>query len=639
MANEKNRIGDNLEDIRRLLDIETPQREDASEIEYAWYVGATGNGQRDDYSEQYIDENRWENGWDDQFVDEVKSMKPGDRIAIKSRSKMKYGLPFNNNGKWVGFADIKAIGTITSNPGDGKNISVQWKRINPAKRWYSHIGFIWDTVNLVKASDGFYKKALLDFTFGDRIQDYSLCEEKYSSVEELDTVTTVDNNIFDGFQPWLTTYHNPDYSGKEKYIGYAQNLRKLIDFMYKEGIISSNELNELSVERYQTYLSAYEASEKAIDYDNTKLSSKAGSAALKKYILYIDYLLHPSFEYCDCVSGGENLVVYGTPGCGKSFYVDHEILGKDDAGKYIGDYSERTVIRTTFYQDYSNTDFVGQIVPVIEYEKDSDGVDKSVVTYHFVPGPFTMALECALENPTKKVALVIEELNRGNAPCIFGDLFQLLDRIDEEGKDYPVGTSEYGIINTNLLNYLKDNDPAHYKKEYKYCFNLNEIRIPANLSIYATMNTSDQNVFTLDTAFKRRWDFFKLQNKFENHSYKDYKVPGMLNMTWERFVDAINKHIANLSNESGVLTTEDKQIGVYFAAKKLLIEPGQEEKDTLKKKFAYKVLEYLWDDVAKYSRDRWFVKTTTLDDLIEDYCSGKQVFKDGIFTNSDSSEA
>ena len=71
----------------------------------------------------------------------------------------------------------------------------------------------------------------------------------------------------------------------------------------------------------------------------------------------------------------------------------------------------------------------------------------------------------------------------------------------------------------------------------------------------------------------------------------------------------------------------------------MLIDPDQEEKDTLKKKFAYKVLEYLWDDVAKYSRDRWFVKTTTLDDLIEDYCSGKQVFKDGIFTNSDSSEA
>lgn len=345
-----------------------------------------------------------------------------------------------------------------------------------------------------------------------------------------------------------------------------------------------------------------------------------------------------SFEYCDCVSGGENLVVYGTPGCGKSFYVDHEILGKDDAGKYIGDYSERTVIRTTFYQDYSNTDFVGQIVPVIEYEKDDTGVDKSVVTYRFVPGPFTIALECALENPTKKVALVIEELNRGNAPCIFGDLFQLLDRIDEEGKEYPVGTSEYGIINTNLLNYLKDNDPNHYTKEFKYCFCLNEIRIPANLSIYATMNTSDQNVFTLDTAFKRRWDFFKLQNKFNNHTYKDYIVPGM-QMTWETFVGSINKHIAQLSNESGLLTTEDKQIGVYFAAKKLLIEPGHEEKETVKKKFAYKVLEYLWDDVAKYSRERWFVKTTTLDDLIEDYCSGKQVFKDGIFTNSDSSEA
>ena len=632
MANEKNRIGDNLEDIRRLLGIETPQRENESEIEYAWYVGAT-NGKDEDYSEQFIAENRWENGWEDRFIDEVKSMKPGDRIAIKSTGRMKYNLPFNNNGQWVGFADIKAIGIISSNPGDGKNISVQWKKVEPTKRWFTFMGAIRDAIDLVKAEDGYAKKALLDFTFGNAEQDYSLCEEKYSSVDDLDAITAVDDSIFDGFQPWLTTYNNPDYSGKEKYLGYAQSLRKLIDFMYKEGIISSNVLNELSIERYQTYLSAYEASEKAIDYDNTKLSSKAGSAALKKYILYIDYLLHPSFEYCDCVPGGENLVVYGTPGCGKSYYVDHTILGKNDDGDYVGDYKKDNIIRTTFYLDYSNTDFIGQIVPVIEYEKD----DRSTVTYKFVPGPFAIALECAFAHPAEKVALVIEELNRGNAPCIFGDLFQLLDRIDEEGKEYPIGTSEYGILNTTLINYLKDNE--HYNKKYRYSFDLNEIRIPANLSIYATMNTSDQNVFTLDTAFKRRWGFEKLSNKFDDpmkgkHPYKDYFVPGLQHVTWESFVDAINNYIVR---DNDLLTSEDKQLGVYFVTKKMLIDPSIEDQyteDQLKKikdKFAYKVFEYLWDDVAKFSRDKWFGNIKTLDELIKKYVNEDKVFANDIF--------
>jgi 5-methylcytosine-specific restriction endonuclease McrBC GTP-binding regulatory subunit McrB len=282
--------------------------------------------------------------------------------------------------------------------------------------------------------------------------------------------------------------------------------------------------------------------------------------------------------------------------------------------------------------DYSNTDFVGQIVPVIEYEEDG----RSTVTYRFVPGPFTIALECAFEHYNERVALVIEELNRGNAPCIFGDLFQLLDRIDEEGKDYPIGTSEYGILNTSLINYLKDNE--HYNKKYKYSFDLDEIRIPANLSIYATMNTSDQNVFTLDTAFKRRWGFEKLSNKFDDskkgkHPYKDYFVPGLQQVTWESFVNAINNYIVR---DNDLLTSEDKQLGVYFVTKKMLIDPSKKEqytKDELKKiidKFAYKVFEYLWDDVAKFSRDKWFGNIKTLDELIKKYVNEEKVFADDI---------
>lgn len=290
-----------------------------------------------------------------------------------------------------------------------------------------------------------------------------------------------------------------------------------------------------------------------------------------------------------------NLIVYGTPGCGKSWYVKNNLLK---------DYKPENIIRTTFYQDYTNTDFVGQIMPIVSGED---------VTYKFNPGPFTIALRKAIEVPNEPVALVIEELNRGNAPSIFGDIFQLLDR--ENGK------SEYRITNVNVQKYLSDIIPN---------MEFNFIMLPANLSIIATMNTSDQNVFTLDTAFKRRWDFKKLKNKFKSdHPYKGYLVPGMNNITWEMFVNDINNFIENSSD----LQSEDKQLGVFFVSRKLLCKNVRDITNELKERFAYKVLEYLWDDVAKFDRDNWFNSNIkSLDKLVEGYVkSGKEVFKDGIF--------
>lgn len=296
-----------------------------------------------------------------------------------------------------------------------------------------------------------------------------------------------------------------------------------------------------------------------------------------------------------------NLIVYGTPGCGKSYYVKNDLLK---------DYKQENIIRTTFYQDYTNTDFVGQILPTVS------GND---VTYEFNPGPFTLALERAISNPQEPVALVIEELNRGNAPSIFGDIFQLLDR--ENGK------SEYQITNVNVQKYLSDKIEDSL---FEY------IMIPSNLSIVATMNTSDQNVFTLDTAFKRRWDYKKLKNKFnEDHPYKDYYVPGMPDTTWETFVNSVNDFIVSASSD---LQSEDKQLGVFFVAENLLLEDSTDDSDEKAEKFAYKVLEYLWDDVAKFDRDAWFnEKIKSLDELVEEFVeSGKEVFKDGIFKQQNS---
>ncbi len=302
------------------------------------------------------------------------------------------------------------------------------------------------------------------------------------------------------------------------------------------------------------------------------------------------------------INDGQNLIVYGTPGCGKSYYVEHTLLK---------DYPKENYIRTTYFQDYTNTDFVGQILPKIEGEK---------VTYEFNPGPFTLALEKAIEKPQERVALVIEELNRGSAASIFGDIFQLLDRKE--------GVSEYDITNVNISDYLK--------KQFKGVYSFEKIRLPGNLSIFATMNTSDQNVFTLDTAFKRRWKFKKLLNKFEsNHQFKDKFIPGA-DITWEDFVNGINKFILESSNG---LNSEDKQIGVYFVKGNLMsdnpIDKDACVEDDIKliEDFAYKVLEYLWSDVAKFDRSKWFADgIKSLDELVKEYKEkGLGVFIDGIF--------
>lgn len=291
-------------------------------------------------------------------------------------------------------------------------------------------------------------------------------------------------------------------------------------------------------------------------------------------------------SYDNRISGGANEIYYGAPGCGKSQKVKSICL--ENNFEYE---------RTTFYPDYTNGEFVGQVVPQIDENKN--------IQYVIQPGYFTKILFEAMINPDKKYCLVIEEINRGNASAIFGDIFQLLDRND-------TGTSEYKIENDIIIKYFET-------KGYE----LDEVRIPSNLWIMSTMNTSDQNVYTLDTAFKRRWNMKKIKNSFdENEKYdnklKNMIIPGSNDVTWEMFIDKINKQIFD-KNSYGV-NAEDKQLGKYFVGVNDLIDPSVEEHTNIegaKKSFAEKVLMYLWEDVTKLNHESWFnPKYKTLDQLL-----------------------
>ena len=435
--------------------------------------------------------------------------------------------------------------------------------------------------------------------------------ESFSSAPVLNEPCS--GNIFAGFKSWLTSDKNPDYTGSQKYANYPRALVRLAEFMLEQGLITDANLNDLDIDKYYSFVDAYNVSEEVREYDQKKLGSGAGIAALKKYINYVDYLLRPhadEFDYSTTAGDGENRIFFGTPGCGKSYHIEHNILGKTEAG-YTGSYRKENIIRTTFYQDYSNTDFVGQILPKV-IKGTEDG--KDTVEYIFNPGPFTLALIQAISNPTEQVALVVEEINRGNAPAIFGDIFQLLDRNSKS-------ISEYGIVNVSLIDYLNAFEFNVAGKKRHYIFK--EIKIPGNLHIFATMNTSDQNVYTLDTAFVRRWEKVKIKNTFDHCSFAATPIPGMPEYTWQEFVTGINKWIAKHLEDLQV--NEDKQLGVFFV-KESLLTCGDAEK------FAFKVFDYLWSDVAKLDRDIFFNPCDTLEDLISNYQKkGVGVFKPGIF--------
>ncbi|MEP6355299.1 MAG: AAA family ATPase [Hyphomicrobiales bacterium] len=261
--------------------------------------------------------------------------------------------------------------------------------------------------------------------------------------------------------------------------------------------------------------------------------------------------------------GGENVIFYGAPGTGKSNKVDG-IIKK--AGK--------EAIRTVFHPDLQNSDFFGCLKP---------HMDGDNVLYEFAPGPFMEALAEAYQTPSEPAYLVIEELNRATAAAVFGDLFLLLDR-DENGiGDYTV--SFPSPESRNWFGTKINNVHEH-------------ISLPSNLFIYATMNSADQGVFPIDTAFRRRWRQEYLPLDYTsgpegNIAYVD-AADKKQTLEWRIFVKVLNNHL--ISNHA-LAISEDRLLGQWFVKKNELDGATIPEK----------VLLYLWDDLLRHEgRDRIF---------------------------------
>ena len=349
-----------------------------------------------------------------------------------------------------------------------------------------------------------------------------------------------------------------------------------------------------SIERqqaYQKYLDDKHGHKKTYKGGGTNIYALTHPKLMGYISSCTEYEINSLFEISN--EGDFNAIMEALKGC-EAYQNDsitkgsgcHWETGLKSYGEFLKDQNHNTerrkdaVFRTTFHPDTDYAAFVGCYKP---------GMNDGVIEYSFTPQVFTNAYIAAWENTKKSVYLVIEEINRGNCAQIFGDLFQLLDRKS--------GVSEYPVkADKDLADYLR----RTLGEDHEGIKN-SELKLPSNLIIWATMNTSDQSLFPMDSAFKRRWDWEyvpieygqKKSNKKINDSYNFIIKIGGNKYKWIKFLRKVNDKIYDTT------LSEDKQMGNYFI-----------KGDVDELQFVNKVMFYLWNEVCKeeYKTQRNFFR-------------------------------
>ncbi len=318
-----------------------------------------------------------------------------------------------------------------------------------------------------------------------------------------------------------------------------------------------------------------------------------------------------------------NLIFFGAPGTGKSYQLNE--LARDSFGK-------KNIRRVTFYPDYTYSQFVGCFKPYSE-------PGSKEISYKFVEGPFLKTYLAAITHPYDSFVLLIEEINRANPAAVFGDVFQLLDRDSDGYSDYSVDTpKEMADCIGEYLDGFEDNSDVKNDIEKYYDPDMNfddfrkvackELSLPPNMYIWATMNSADQGVFPMDTAFKRRWNFKYIDIDTgadkpleDDRKISEIEVPISVNgnnalIVWDKLRRKINGLM------KGLRINEDKFLGPFF------ISPN-DLNDRFCDVFKSKVLLYLCEDIGKLKRGRLFSdETATYFELCKQFDSdGVAIFK------------
>ena len=289
-----------------------------------------------------------------------------------------------------------------------------------------------------------------------------------------------------------------------------------------------------------------------------------------------------------------NMIVHGAPGTGKSHYIEElqELYFDNDK-----------VQRVTFYPNYSYTQFVGGYKPYSGINDDG----KHEVYYKFVFGPFLDTYVAALKHPDQRYLLIIEEINRANAAAVFGDAFQLLDRGIDGTSEYPVRVSyEMGNELFHQLHFTKAGETqyAGFTAEELEDECVKSIALPPNMFIWATMNSADQGVFPIDTAFRRRWafEYLSIDNSQEAAEIK-VKLAAGHDVSWNALRTVLNDKLLALG------INEDKQIGPFFIGNREYMNQLQTD-NRFNAVFKDKVITYLFNDVVRHCRPQFFTGAT-----------------------------
>lgn len=340
------------------------------------------------------------------------------------------------------------------------------------------------------------------------------------------------------------------------------------------------------------------------------------------------YITSQSHDTCqnNTVDKPHNWIYFGAPGTGKSYELQRT------AEKL---FSEDHIRRVTFYPDYTYSQFVGCFKPCMRRSTPRDGEEspseKPFVSYEFIPGPFLDTYVEAIKHPEQNYLLIIEELNRANPASVFGDVFQLLDRNESDRSEYEVAVPREvkSFLETSFLE-RPDSDYASEPRDLlseqtRLAAEINRLSLPSNMYIWATMNSADQGVFTMDTAFKRRWDFRYVginegEKIIENAMVEIATEDATAIVSWNSLRHSINKLLLNCAG-----VNEDKLLGPFFIPPQSL-----KDKERFNKTFKDKVLLYLFEDAGRMKRKRIFSReNTTYSQLCFDFDNcGTSIFAD-----------
>ncbi|WP_283703250.1 AAA family ATPase [Clostridium perfringens] len=403
--------------------------------------------------------------------------------------------------------------------------------------------------------------------------------------------TGINYKIF--FYNWISIQKKEDgnlYSDRTK-ANYIRVLEKELALKCNIDVEGGNIFNVCSRKEIENIIDVLNKDNTFNEYnESNNRTPKSALLAYNKFLLETTLICR------------KNCIVFGAPGTGKSYFVE----------KSRKSFFDRNFKRVTFHPNYTYSQFVGSYKPISKNVLDGE-CNKEIISYDFVAGPFLNVLIEALKNEKNGIPylLVIEEINRANPAGVFGDIFQLLDRNSD-------GKSTYKISMSNEMK-------KYVCKELKR--NIEELYIPSNMYIWATMNSADQGVYPMDSAFKRRWSFEyigidKNEEKLQGEEYELIRLKDKNNTysvyEWNKVRKTINEKL----KVDGKIN-EDKLLGPFFLSKTELLKSkeNQEEFDEI---FKSKVLMYLYEDILKHKKIDFFIEgVQKLSDIMNAYDNGR----------------